>query len=1260
MVVGLVRWAVCLNVWKLKFVSLRVKIKKSFQLKCLLKNVDNKLFALNRLVLIDSYKPGTLQEVRLDGHTNLNGVNGAGKTTLLRLVPLFFGERPGRLVPKSRVTDSFAKHYLPHESSYIIFEYQRNTQICMALIYASPNEEGLCYRFVDKGFDPDDFLEVRGDGSLVPISCRDLGRHFAKRRINCSNQITSCHDYRTVIQNLPHKKGQELRDYIARYSFCHGGAGRRLKDIEKIVSGMLMRSTDFADLREMLVNCIDENRDSIALDVQMETLESWYKEYRAFQETEGERDKAGDLNRLADDLVLIESSLSELRQRLQLLLNRNQQDKRRQEETGSDRHRQLETLKAKWEEREQSLKSELATVKAELETAERQKTALEKERNHWENQDIQGKKQLYDRLDQIKASLNKERDNLRQLMAHVQDIEAEFRRLKAEKEKHFSEQQHGHELGIQNIRHQASERQIEARQETERQKDLLRENSQQVQDAINQAIGNLRQQSGMLNGKMAEIQPDPALLESRETKLAEQQDLQHRKQEAADAVEKINTEIKANQEQIDNVFKAKQKNREDKLRIEEASAQLRRQLDADADTLLGFLRERQPDWVNNIAKVIKPELLLRDDLEPALQTNENSFYGLAMNLDGLTADQAADEEQIRARLLDHDYQIKQLMLADSQSDEQLESLGRTAENLKKQRKAADLKLGQIQARLGKLNDELTSLKQQIERSRKDRKAVFEQQKRALDAQIEQSQVQLAGLKQQLQTDIEALKQALSARIQQINEEADRDIKQTQRLIDEINQQKGKELAQLDQQHLNSLRERKVDTATLADLETKIERLTAEQSAAEKAGQMVQDYQRWLDKEWSRYPHWLDKTTECTKQRQRLTVQLQLDQAQYLQQRKTLESELEQIKLSIAKLDKEINTLHRLLEDLRNYPKHPVEAVAFDQAHTLALLQGDYRTLTERHKVRRKELTQLISHFKRVLSRFPGTHPARYYASVEGEIGGDGDDGAWLSSIQDWYDKGSGDSRSWLVMQAQTFGSSIRNYQQALDRFDRGIDSLSRRLAAHIDTNIRFEKIESIQGRLSSKVTTLGYWDQIVLFTKNFDDWSRMGEGRLPGREFAEMVRQVSEQLQGKGRVEMKLVNLLELEIIVTENGRSKRAIQAEELRQISSHGLSYLILCVFFIALVNMIRKDQPLNIIWPMDELKELHQMNIELLVDILTKNRITLLSAFPDPDPDILRLFKNRYQVVGNRELLEMEIDEDYLASLESLIQEQEYADV
>ncbi len=306
---------------------------------------------------------------------------------------------------------------------------------------------------------------------------------------------------------------------------------------------------------------------------------------------------------------------------------------------------------------------------------------------------------------------------------------------------------------------------------------------------------------------------------------------------------------------------------------------------------------------------------------------------------------------------------------------------------------------------------------------------------------------------------------------------------------------------------------------------------------------------------------------------------------------------------------------------------------------------------------RKDLSQLISHYKRVLAKSPGTQPARYFAGMADQLGLDADDAEWSKVITDWYDSRHEESRHWLIMQAQMFGSLIRDYQQALDRFDRGIDSLSRNLAAHIDSNIRFEKIESIQGRLLSKVKKLGYWEQLADFTRNYEDWRRAGESRMPDQNFADIVKQVAEQLSGKGRTETKLVELLELEIIVHENGRSKRATHAEELKQISSHGLSYLILCVFFIALVNMIRKDQKMAIIWPMDELKELHQMNIELLVDILNKNDITLLSAFPDPDPEVLGLFKNRYQIIGNRELYEMAIDEDYLQTLAPLTPEADH---
>ncbi len=393
--------------------------------------------------------------------------------------------------------------------------------------------------------------------------------------------------------------------------------------------------------------------------------------------------------------------------------------------------------------------------------------------------------------------------------------------------------------------------------------------------------------------------------------------------------------------------------------------------------------------------------------------------------------------------------------------------------------------------------------------------------------------------------------------------------------------------------------------------------------------------------------------ELTKQRQTET-QYDATKLSYQQQSRELKTEMGQLAATLEKLTQDLKTLEQLLDDCMQYARFAPNVISFDESHTLALLQNEYRSLNEAFKNQRRLLLAKLRHLKQTLARYPGTGPAQYYASQEIELGLDSDETAWISPILNWYDSAHQDLRSLLVNQANLFGAVIRNYQQALEHFDRGIDSLSRRLAKHIDSNIRFDKIESIQGRLTSKVQSLGYWQQIVAFTKQYDDWNRNGDGRLPGEAFADMVRLVAEQMPGKGRVEMKLVNLLELEIIVSENGRSKRATHAEELQQISSHGLSYLILCVFFIALVNMIRKDQPLNIIWPMDELKELHQVNIELLLELLSNNGITLLSAFPDPDPEVLRLFKNRYQVVGQRELVEMEIDDAYLAELAPMVRE------
>ncbi|OAI27884.1 ATP-binding protein [Methylomonas koyamae] len=1211
-------------------------------------------FALTRLILIDSYKPGTLQEVRLEGHTNLNGVNGAGKTTLLRLIPLFFGERPGRLVPKSKVTDSFAKHYLPNESSYIIFEYRRDQQICMVVIYASLNEEGLCYRFVDKGFDRDDFLETRLDGSCYPISCRDLKRHLDKRHINCSNQLTSCSDYRTVIQNLPHSKGQELRNLIARYSFCQGSAGRRLKDIEKIVSGMLQRSTDFADLREMLVNCIDENRDSISLDISMDKLEDWYKEYRAYQHSEAEREQAAELSELAAEQEQFKTRFGELHKSLLLLRERYRQQHQGQQERLTRSEQSLESLKSDWETHEQEMQSVLAMQRAELTSQEKQKTQLENEKAEWDAKDIQRSIRQAEQQPVFVDNLAREQQHYEKLTSEVQDINAQFSAIKADTEKGYAEQRHQYERQIQEVRAEASEDEAKHRAEHNQAREQLRAANNGEQEKLHGSAGEVQGKLGALNAQIAQIQPDPDLLQIREAKLELQQSLQLKLEEAKTEVAGINKRIKANQEAVESALEQKRNYQTEKQSIDEAISRLKRQLDTEADTLLRFLREHQPGWTQDIAKVVNSELLLRDDLEPALAENSKGLYGVSLNLDVLSADLAADEQQIRVLLSEHEHRLRELAGLDEQADQQLTALKKTDTQLRKQCQQAESEQGRLQNGLNSIKSELASLKLQIENSKRQRAQQLQTEKVAVEEALNEIKTQLGDLKRQLQQDEKRLAAELDIAIARIKQTAEQQVEHIKHDIASLNSQEQQALQQLEQQRLNSLKTRQIDVDALQQLEARIDTLKKQLKAAKIAAETVSDYRRWEQLHWSGYAELCNAIRGLTADHRQTEAQFAAAKQRYQQLSSELKAEQGRLIAALQKLDHEMKTLEQLLEDCSAYARYAPNVVSFDESHTLALLQGEYRTLNEAFKNQHRMLLAKLRHLKQILARYPGTGPAKYYSSQENELGLDSDETAWLSPILNWYDTAHQDLRSLLVNQANLFGAVIRNYQQALEHFDRGIDSLSRRLTRHIDSNIRFDKIESIQGRLTSKVQSLGYWQQIVAFTKQYDDWNRNSDGRLPGEPFADMVRLVAEQMPGKGRVEMKLVSLLELEIIVSENGRSKRATHAEELQQISSHGLSYLILCVFFIALVNMIRKDQPLNIIWPMDELKELHQVNIEVLLELLSNNGITLLSAFPDPDPDVLRLFKNRYQVVGQRELVEMEIDDAYLAELAPMVRE------
>jgi len=94
---------------------------------------------LRRVILIDSYLPGVVSEVKVDGHTNITGRNGYGKTSFLRLLPIFYGDNPGSHIKRDEGKNfGFAKYYLPRLGSAIIYEYQAGSGLKTVVFTSSP------------------------------------------------------------------------------------------------------------------------------------------------------------------------------------------------------------------------------------------------------------------------------------------------------------------------------------------------------------------------------------------------------------------------------------------------------------------------------------------------------------------------------------------------------------------------------------------------------------------------------------------------------------------------------------------------------------------------------------------------------------------------------------------------------------------------------------------------------------------------------------------------------------------------------------------------------------------------------------------------------------------------------------------------------------------------------------------------------------------------------------------------------------------
>lgn len=1188
-------------------------------------------FELTRMILLDSYKKGGKVEIRLDGHTSLNGTNAVGKTSLLRLIPLFYGESPNKIVRGGGVKKSFIEHYLTNSTSYVIFEYSRRGALCMVALHASRSGDNVCYRFIDQPFELARFTDEVG--SL--IDGPDLNRHITKRDEFCSEQISVLTDYRSIIQNTVRKK--EYRALAARFAYV--GASSSLPHIEKIVTGMFSRDASFLDLKRIIASSVMEESQSIRLVSNKAEMEAWLNEHRAYKSAMAQASRMEGLDEAKMRHDIAAKQVRGLHTELLLLKRAQENGIKAADETMRQIDRDLTLNDDTANTRLQELGADIGRVNGAKGEALSQISTLERRHAQYEQDGIEALGNLVESIPQLERRLAELRDRQRTLLGKSVDVANRYTELKNLRTTTFNRFVREQNALIGPIR-QEGESQIQALSANAGKKwSEIEARFTESLAGLESARDTLHREVGALEIAAASPQPAPHCVEARDRA---QEALRHATDKLRDA-EKVYEEAERYHhletqefERIDRRIAAL------RLQLQESEHRRGRLLslsNAAPGTLLHFLREHRPAWVNDIALVAPESLLLRDDLAPSL-TEGGDLYGISIDLSVLDVPNVASEAALAS---------------------QIEEANRTIERIKDDIKAHESDLERQSDKLNAASDKTRStnlLRLEAEAHERNCKTALDSAQRALVADIHEAarnamralsdkRAEITkngeaittlknGLAEQKRTHEHALIKTLKNASDQANER----ISTIERLVEAESQRHDSDLASLEDELRQALKEGGVDTGTLQRIQRDIAAEEDTLARANAGRTRVVEWRTWLADQWSRIPELRGEMERHTANHAKLAnEELEVKRLRasknkaLIEQKDALQTHKETLERQRMLVTDRCAMLRDWPADLSEVESRPGPAKNLDEVITE--LNGALQTVRKERDKAAEEVELIL----RSMYALAGTSTFQFYDNKRIELGPDLTNSspfAWVMPLKEWYSTAHQDVQRLLLGQCRLFSQGIHEFHDRLVKFRNLVSSYSTDLGKAMNDSHHFRSINGITVRLKASFDSIDVWDKVAALDLEYTAWAGVDTTELPPVSFVQAVADVVTKLQGRHTVEVKPEDLIDIEVDIDEVGQDiKTARDEEQLKDISSNGLSYIILCIVYVGLINKVRKNENVSLVWALDELRDLDFGNVQLLLDLLARNQISLISAFPDADPEILTFFRNRYTIREGRRI-------------------------
>ncbi|ACA88043.1 ATP-binding protein [Shewanella woodyi] len=1190
--------------------------------------------SLNRIVLIDTHLPGVV-ELALDGHTNICGTNASGKTTLQRLVPVFYGEYPSRVVPSTR--DSFERWYLPHDTSFIIYEYKRSDGLLNQAVLASAGDgKGVNYRFIGKGFELEDYIKSNLGDMVQCHTMAELGREMKRAGVAVTNLLNT-REFRAIIQNdrallSTGSNRTELRNYARQFSLCE--SEHSLRHIEKLAKAVHSKEGKMETIKSMIAAILEEdgvNPPSSRLNPQR--VEAWIRDSQLIQGFEQIRPEFEKLEQEFNQLLSAEQRLASLKRGYSQDETAEVERQEHHQDLSKALNAQLRALDEEWKEQRDELNLDLSAAKGDVAKYEYELDAIEEQHANFLDADIEQAKMDLEQLPNWRGSLENLTERHKLQTEKHQDVEAaynarrskigeglnrELENLHKEQDSHRESRDKQRELGRGEL--EALDGQWREQMETGRTK--FHEDEYQLKLSAAELKVRVDSVTYTEEEKLA-----LAIFDERITHADEEQESCNAKVDRLTIEER---KLRAKRDQANEALRVSG------IRVTERQSELdeiHHILFPQSHTLLEFLRKETQNWEETLGKVINPELLHRSDLHPsALSEKVDALYGIALDLKAIDAPEyAASEQELRIRHAKAEELLQSAKELQVEAEDQLVAINAELDGLTRELTFARTAYKNSRDDLRRLFDDKRSEQEKINQSLSLRKADAQKSLSRLDSDLKQ-------LKQQHQEWLEEQKeQALEARMeknaywQEVVGALDNQLNQIKSNIEQRRAHAKSEQKACEQWYKSELKSRGIDEDKIVALKQEIRDLETSISKAEQRRSEVLRYDDWYQHTWlNRKPKLQTELGKVKVATSEIDQQLKSKANEVKSQRQVLDSQRKQsdgIQVEASENLTKLRSVMRKLSELK-LPNSKDDAQG---GLSERLRQGEDQLLKRDSLL--SSVKQYVEHFDSVIASKSGSSLSETWERAREESSFLNDKGIRIldyrklvPQLEQLLNVMVPQSMTALREQGRIFGVDLTAFYDVLVDIDRRIASQSARITREVGEELFLDGVSESAVKIRSRISELEFWPELEAFVKAFHQWKADGFSELPDENYTNSMRRALDII-GRAALSGGIAKLLEIELRLKE-GNSDLVIRTDrQLNESSSHGMAYLILCKFLLAFTRLLRGRADVTIHWPIDELGTLHHGNVKKIFDACENNNISVLGAFPNPESEVLNLFANRY---------------------------------